>query len=213
MTLHELFLTVLLVFPHKINNEQAKSEFDKAIVHVLKNEGGLSNDKSDRGGITNYGISYNFLKRASAQEKDLMSKVDLNGNKKIDSYDISNMTKKEAEDIYKEEWWNKYGYGNLDYQPLATKIFDISVNMGPMRAAIILRKACLSFNYPSNMKNSPYLSVRETNFINSLTKKEKDKIIMNIISISIDFYQSLAKNNPSQQKYLKGWIKRARESF
>lgn len=216
MKLNELFAALILVFPHKELPKPMplrESKFDKAIIQVLKNEGGLVNDKNDNGGITNYGISYRFLKNAVAHQKDLISKVDMNGNKIIDSYDIIHMTKREAESIYQEEWWDKYGYGKITYQSLATKIFDMSINMGPQRAANFLRKACLSFNYPLNIKNTPELSMKEINFINSLSIQDKNKIINNLISLSVDFYQSLAKNDPSQQKFLRGWLKRARETF
>ncbi len=210
MTLHEFFLTVLLIFPHKV---EEKSDFYKAIPYVLKHEGGLSNDKDDKGGITNFGISYSFLKNAAAKEKDIMKEVDLNHNNKIDSYDVRYMTKKEAQDLYKKEFWDKYGYGAINYQPLATKILDISVNMGPTKATSLLRKACKGYNYPLVDSKSPYLRKHEADFLNSLPVVEQDKIISNIITLSIDFYEYLAKKNPSQRKFLKGWIKRARESL
>lgn len=187
-----------------------KSTFSEAIPHILKEEGGLVNDKNDRGGITNYGISMNFLTNLVHKNPALLNKFGIDHSKGIDNYDIIHMTQKEAEGIYKHQWWNKYNYGKLNYQPLADKILDISVNMGPTEAALFLVKACnklrgVKFSFKTNAQ----LSIQLVDYINFLSKKNKKKIIDELKTLSLQHYIEIAKNDPSQRKFLRGWIQRA----
>ena len=41
------------------------ADFNRSIVNVLKHEGFLVYDKADPGGITNYGVSFRYLKNAN----------------------------------------------------------------------------------------------------------------------------------------------------
>jgi lysozyme family protein len=203
-----LLLAVVLLVNQK-SYQKEYSSFERAIPYVLKNEGKLSKNKADRGGNTNYGISYKYLVYVSSKNKRLFKEVDLNNNKIIDEYDIYHMTEKEACDIYLKEWWQKYGYGKIDYQPLATKLFDMSVNMGPNRPLVFLRdicKGCIT-------SNSPHVSDYAAAVINNLSVQEKERIIDKLIITSIDFYKCLAKRRPSQEIFLKGWVRRAKQRF
>ena len=87
--------------------------FDKAVDWILKWEGGdkITNDPSDRGGLTKYGIS----KRAYPK------------------YDIKNLTLIEAKTIYKRDYWDKIDGDKIDPK-LAMALFNCAVNMGVGRA-------------------------------------------------------------------------------
>jgi len=92
--------------------------FERAIDFTLKWEGGYSNDPTDPGGETKYGIS----KRA---HPDL---------------DITNLTLEDAKDIYRTEYWNASGCDNLP-EPLDIVVFDTAVNMGVGRGKTLLINA------------------------------------------------------------------------
>jgi len=83
---------------------------------VLSNEGGLSNDSADAGGLTNFGIS-------QAAYPNL---------------DIRNLTRADAEAIYQRDFWR---YDAIENQRVATKLFDAAVNMGPVKATRLLQLA------------------------------------------------------------------------
>lgn len=85
------------------------AKFEDAIDAVLANEGGLSNNSADKGGLTNYGIS-------QAAYPDL---------------DIRNLTRVEAENLYERDFWK---FDAIQSQRVATKLFDACVNMGTVRA-------------------------------------------------------------------------------
>src|ERR1700676_2468756 len=92
------------------------ADFNLAIDTVLTNEGGLSENPSDPGGLTNFGIS----------------------QRSYPTVDIRNLTRETAAAIYQRDFWH---YDAVQSQPMATKIFDMSVNMG--HAAIRILQTCL----------------------------------------------------------------------
>ena len=92
-----------------------QTAFDKVIGH----EGGYVNHPSDPGGETKYGISKNTY-------SDL---------------DIKNLTKDEARQLYRNDYWDKYKiYSILDYF-LAEKAIIAIVNIGPTNGIICLQRA------------------------------------------------------------------------
>lgn len=74
-------------------------------------DGGYTNDPTDPGGETKYGMS----KRAHP------------------NVDIKNLKKADALDMYKRDYWDRCGCDNLDY-PLCLAVMDAAVNVGTGRA-------------------------------------------------------------------------------
>lgn len=92
--------------------------FDKALAFVLKHEGGYVDDPRDPGGETNFGIS-----KAA-----------------YPGVDIKALTRDGAAAIYRRDYWDRSGCGNL---PAAVAFFhfDTAVNQGPGTAAKFLQLA------------------------------------------------------------------------
>lgn len=93
------------------------SHFDKAILNVLRHEGGYVNSPQDPGGETKFGIckrTYPML-------------------------DIRNLTEQDAIRIYRRDFWS-FQYDRMPYV-IAAKIFDMAVNMGAKQAAKLLQRA------------------------------------------------------------------------
>lgn len=103
-------------------------DFDRCVTFVLKQEGGYVNNPADHGLETNFGIS----KRA------------------YPSLDIKNLTRDEAVEIYRRDYWVKAGCDRLEW-PDCLVVFDTAVNMGTVKATAIKAKA---FNW------SDYLFMR-----------------------------------------------------
>ena len=91
--------------------------FAKAVLVVLENEGGYSNDPNDPGGETKYGIS----KRAYPNE------------------DIKNLTLEKAKMIYRRDYWDAMKCGEMPYS-VALQIFDHGVNAGIDTSAKMLQR-------------------------------------------------------------------------
>lgn len=94
------------------------SEFLAAVSRVLEDEGGTENAPDDPGGITRFGIS--------AREYPTL--------------DIANLTRADAIAIYYRDYWRPFG---LDAAPgpIAAKVFDLAVNIGPSHAIGCLQRA------------------------------------------------------------------------
>jgi lysozyme family protein len=86
------------------------ADFNKAIVTTLAREGGakFTDDPSDRGGATKYGIS----------------------QRAYPDVDIRNLTEQQAREIYKRDYWDRIRSDDIQSQEIAEHIFDTCVNMG-----------------------------------------------------------------------------------
>jgi lysozyme family protein len=86
------------------------ASFDLAISKTLQHEGGdtFTNDTTDHGGATKYGISENAYPEL----------------------DIRNLTEDQAREIYRRDYWNRIRGDDIQSQIVAETIFDVCVNMG-----------------------------------------------------------------------------------
>ena len=91
-------------------------DFNISIKIVLANEGGLVENASDPGGLTNFGIS----------------------QRSYPNVDIRALTPETAADIYRRDYWK---FDAVDSQALCTKIFDMYVNMG--HTAVHILQICM----------------------------------------------------------------------
>ncbi len=181
--------------------------FEIAINTVLQHEGIFSNDKNDRGGATKYGISLRYLK--SLHDIDGES-GDLDKDGDVDIDDIHILTKEDAINFYKQNFWLKNQYGKINDQKIATKIFDLCVNMGASRANRILQDSC-------NVLGPKYL------IVDGIIGKKTLKVVNDIVSDvwlnclllreirwqAANFYKDITRLYPSNLKFFKGWLKRA----
>jgi lysozyme family protein len=89
--------------------------FEFALEYTFGNEGALSNDKFDKGGITKYGIILDDLKRVGwlATEDN-----------------IKNLTKEDAKIIYKKLYWDPLNLDAIKNKGVSTCLFDIGVVRG-----------------------------------------------------------------------------------
>jgi lysozyme family protein len=101
-----------------------EKDWGVAIVFVLRMEGGLTEDPSDPGGLTKYGIS----------------------QKSYPNLDIRNLTEDQARDIYRRDFWNQCRCDELP-SALAIGLFDAAVNMGINKAKRILQ---ISLDIPAD---------------------------------------------------------------
>lgn len=102
------------------------SNFHLAVAVVLQHEGGFVNNAKDPGGATNFGISLRYLRQYRC-------------NTIVE--DIKNLTREEAIKIYQADWWEQHNYNAIYHQAIATKVFDLAVNMGAKQAHICLQRA------------------------------------------------------------------------
>jgi lysozyme family protein len=98
----------------------ASTNFSQCLDVVLKEEGGYTNDPNDPGGPTNFGITIADLKEWRGHD--------------VTPEDVKNMSKAEAQEIYRSKYWNPMQCGDLP-NGIDLEVFDFGVNAG-IRTAV-----------------------------------------------------------------------------
>jgi lysozyme family protein len=177
------------------------SRFEPAVEVLLKHEGGYVNNVNDSGGATNYGVSLRFL-----NDQGLLG--DFNADGAVNIEDIKNMSIDDAKKVYKTCWWDKYKYGTIIDQTIATKVFDLSVNMGGSRAHKLLQSA-LNKAFALRLTVDGVLGPATISVINAVSDDKEQLLLTAYCDEAWAFYQGLIAAKPSQQVFAKGWKNRA----
>ena len=181
-------------------NEQEK--FDKSIAFSLKQEGGRNfnivngkpvikgNARADLGGATAYGITWSTLKAAH--------KVGI-----VPHDDICRLTVDEAKLIYRKNFWDKYGWEQLEW-PVCLCCLDCCINHGGF--ASILQRAVIdcgqSVVIDGKFGPKTFAALKACSPI-TLAKA--------IYIQRKKYYEKIVARTPSQKVHLKGWLRRADE--
>jgi lysozyme family protein len=160
-----------------------KDNFDASFERVIKSEGGYVNDPADRGGETNLGVTIGawgaYLDRS------------------IQPGEMKALTKETVKPFYRAMYWDKVKGDDL---PIGVDyvVFDFAVNAGVGRAAKFLQRAVGAVDD----------GVIGSGTLGKVAVTNKQRLLASFADQKQRFYQGLATTNPSQQKFLKGWLAR-----
>lgn len=159
--------------------------FTYAFNYTLRNEGVLSDDPLDRGGLTKYGIIKEDLKKMGWPVSDQA---------------IRDLTLDQAKEIYRKFYWDSLHLGEIKSRAIATALFDIGVVRGigipPKYAKEIL-------HIPEIPKGMSVWCVEKLNkcdekdFINKFSDRCKSG------------FRQIVAFRWTQIRFLKGWTARA----
>lgn len=155
-----------------------QENFQASLAAVLKSEGGNDDDPADHGGRTSRGITQ--------REYDAWR-----AGQGLAARDVWAADDSEISSIYHDEYWNPFCDSfpkGLDYL-----YFDMAVNAGPHRAAVLLQRA---------------LGVNDDGRIGPVTRQavsvaDARQLIINFSEAKRNFYRSL-----HQPRFLNGWLNR-----
>jgi lysozyme family protein len=160
-----------------------KNNYVIALQHVLKSEGGWSDNPSDPGGATMKGITlsvYREWKRNTHISKD----------------ELRVIPDEEVYNLYKELYWNKVQGDNLpagvDYA-----VFDAAVNMGVGRAAKLIQEA-------AGVAADGVLGPAS---VSAIQKTDPKELIEKFSQLKEEFYRSLG----TFPTFGVGWLNRVAE--
>ena len=160
-----------------------KNNFDASFDKVMQSEGGYVWDKDDAGGETNLGVT------AGAWGAYL--------GRPLEPGEMKALTKETVKPFYRAMYWDKVKGDDLpigvDYA-----VFDFAVNAGVARAAKFLQRAVGAVDD----------GVIGSGTLGKVAAIDPQKLLANFADQKQRFYQGLATTNPSQQKFLKGWLAR-----
>ena len=164
-----------------------KDKFDSAFDRLMILEGGHVIDERHPGGETKYGVS----------------------KRSYPHLNIKSLTKKQAKEIYRTDWWEKYKYDKMasmcdgDYSEVAYRLFFLAVNIGPKSAHKCLQRALVSCGEELDIDG----------IIGEHTKRlllsNGHRIIYPFRSEAAGFYRALVAGRPELKPFLKGWLERA----
>ena len=149
--------------------------FDRCINIILRNEGGYVNHPLDPGGETNFGIAKRFY-------PDL---------------DIKNLTKEQAIEIYRRDYWRPMALDKINNPELVLQIFDMGINAG-IRTAIKIIQRIVATTEDGDC--GPITTGLINRSLVDLAERYKDE--------RKKYYCSLCRKNPSQAVFLDGWFNR-----
>ena len=155
------------------------ARFEGAIGTVLKHEGGYVNDPADPGGETKYGIS----------------------KRSYPHLNIKALTVEQAKAIYRKDFWR---YNRIKNQRVATKVFDMGVNMGPSTAHRILQQALRNLGQQITVdgKFGPR-TLAATN------RTDAGRLIQELRVLQAERYVGIILARPASKRFLRGWLRRA----
>ena len=178
----------------------AMNAFDYAVYIVLHHEGGFVDHKSDPGGATNFGISLRYLQ---AQK---IAAGDFDGDGDIDAQDIAAMSRTDAKKLYKSGFWTPNKCDDIKSNLIATKVFDMAVNMGSRQAWKLTQRACGVRGV--TLKDDGIVGPKTIAAVNSLYSKDY-ALLITLRKIQAQFYERLIQKKPTLAAFRTGWQRRA----
>lgn len=183
----------------------AQRDFSDAHAFTAKWEGGLSDHPADRGGITAYGASIEFVKdiAATPSGRDFLSSIGV--QIPITREVIRALRPGQVATMFRHKFWDALRLDELPFRQ-AAMLYDAAVNHGPAQAVKLSQRG-----YNRCITHGVKLSV--DGLLGPLTRKalqiDTDKVVQAIIQARRDFYQSIVTSKPDQRVFLKGWLNRA----
>jgi lysozyme family protein len=164
------------------------ADFGKALAYTLRHEGGWSDDPADPGGATNFGITLKTAQRFGIKTKE----------------ELRAIAPERVAEIYEAGYWR---YGGVRDQRVATKLFDMAVNMGPGTAEKLLTRA-LTRHDP---ETAARILGRGDASLLDVNAHPPGDVLAALCKESEDHYRAIVARRPASAKFLKGWLKRAAE--
>lgn len=166
------------------------TNFELALSHVLKAEGGFVSHSLDKGRETNMGITRATLERFRGRE--------------VTPEDVMNLTRGEAAEIYLRLYWLPLGLDRINHPTIAIALFDQMINR---RAAEVVRGLQVMLSKEMNLKLEPD-GVLGPVTAEALNKLRPERLLVAIAIEAQQSYLAIVDRSPSQAVFLKGWLAR-----
>lgn len=179
-----------------------KSEkmFEELVGSVFKDEGGYSNNKDDRGGETNFGITAGILKKY----QEAYGGLGINGVE----IEPGALTKQQAKEIYRNEFFYGQRMNELTNPAIATAILDATVLHGPGTAWGLLQESINAIDKSNSLVVDRVGGTSTIRKLNSLSPENVRRLIDKNDEIRRDRIEKIIKSSPSQKQFGGGWSNR-----
>lgn len=191
-----------------------------AIPGLLRREGGFVDDPADRGGATKFGISLRFLVAEGKIDLDGDGRFDfdLDMDGDIDGADIRRITRGDAKFLYHRCFWLRLDADSFA-RPVGEMLFDQAVNGGLTAARKMLQQAinaCLAryrialppLKVDGDLGEKTRAALAA---VVALPAARMPAIVIAYRDAVKGRYRAIVAANPSQRRFLAGWLNRADE--
>ena len=176
------------------------------VAQVLEGGSTYHEIAGDNGGATKYGISLRFIENLPIDASDI------NRDGHVTKDDIAALTDANARGFYLKYFWIKYQLNNFENESVAIKLFTMFINMRSRVVGRIAQRALASCGV---------FGVKEDGYLGPLSQAEINQVSCSP-SLTAMFlaalrahqegvYRLIVAHDPAQEKFLTGWIRRARD--
>lgn len=200
---------------HKTEVEKKKIEvkgnnqepFDEAYEIMAKHEGGYVDDPDDRGGETYKGItkkyhgSWKGWKIIDSMKKDDSFPKCLTKDAELQSL---------VKDFYHNEYWEKFKCDKISSRKIAIELYDTAVNTD-RNAVKFLQRAISRCNYGTDipdLNDDGVIGNKTLQALESLLPKYEKAVFNAMNGEQYKHYDKICANDPTQEKFFKGWMNR-----
>lgn len=156
--------------------------------YILSFEGGFVDDKDDRGGATNRGVTLKTW---------LAKGYDINGDGKIDVEDLKLLSEAGATNVMKQNYWDKCKADEIKDQSVANIV--VSWMWGSGSVGVKQIQAIVGVNADGIIGKQTIAAINARN---------GEELFYEIKGNRFKHFMAICEANPVQRKYLKGWLRR-----
>lgn len=169
----------------------ASHNYPRAFDAMIQHEGSKYTDiAADRGGATKYGVTQDTLSRWL--------------HRPATKAEVKALTLDAVKPIYKAFYANAVRFDELP-SGIDFLAFDWAVNSGSSRAAKKLQQLVA-------IDDDGYIGPATIAAVNAAYRRDPIKLIRDYAGMREAFFRSIIKNDPSQVKFEKGWMRRIKEA-
>ena len=161
------------------------ADFEDALSYVLENEGGKANIPGDKGGRTNCGVSTPALRDFNARHPELGFPDDPWA-----------LTPAQIATVYRLDFWR---FDGVQDQRVATKVFDMDVNMGRAEGVMLAQKVL----------GVAVDGVWGPASLAAANAQDPDALLDHLAQASAQHYRAIVAHTPEDAKFLADWLRRA----
>lgn len=159
------------------------ADAQKLVPLILRWEGGFVNDPNDAGGATMKGVTLATFRKFYGADKTVE--------------DLKQITDAQWLHIFKTGYWDKFRGDDIDDQSVANMCVDWLYNSG---TAAIKRVQKIVGVVDDGIVGDKTVA--------AINARQAEPLFEQIKAARIAFVETIARNNPSQRKFLQGWKNR-----
>lgn len=180
-----------------------------------KHEGGYVNDPQDAGGETYRGVSRVYWSRWAGWEviDHYKREHPKNIHAATKAMDSDHYLREQVHIFYKGNFWDRVRGDEVTDQDVANELFDTGVNMSVYRATLFLQKALNLLNgngkrYSDIMEDGRFGNYTLGTLKKYLARYPRKKLLKLQNHFQERHYVDYALRNPSQERFMMGWLNR-----